>query len=59
MQSTDKDLLVATKQRMQPVDLITATISGTLAAAFFTLAAVAALPDDEPAAPVVAEASQR
>jgi hypothetical protein len=43
---------VATKQRMQPVDLITAVISGTLAAGFFTLAALAAIPGDQPTAPV-------
>lgn len=50
---------MATQQPMQPVDLITAAISGTLAAAFLTLAVVAAVPD-EPTVPVLqVEATQR
>ncbi|WP_170285990.1 hypothetical protein [Nocardioides rubriscoriae] len=40
-------------QRLQPVDIATGVISGTLAALFFTLAVVVALPDDEPTAPVL------
>lgn len=45
---------MVTRQRLSTVDKITAAISGTLAAGFFALAVVAAVPGDEPAAPVVA-----
>ncbi|MDO9456781.1 hypothetical protein [Nocardioides sp.] len=50
---------MATRKSMQPVDKITAVISGTLAAGFFALAAIAALPSDEPTAPILIESAQR
>lgn len=45
---------MATRQRLSTVDKFTAAISGSLAAAFFALAVVAAAPGEDPAAPVVA-----
>lgn len=50
-----------TTPRLQPVDIATGLISGTLAATFFTLAALAAVPDDEPTQTprITAESSQK
>ncbi len=49
---------MAARTPMKPVDKVAALVSGTLAAGFFALAVVAAVPADEPTAPVTS-ASRR
>lgn len=46
---------MASRRQLQPLDVATGVISGTLAVAFLTLGALAALPDDAATQPVVVE----